>query len=209
MGKTTERRFLTGVELRAGKAGVIDGYAAVFNSPSQDLGGFIETIRSGAFSRAIRERQNVLCLFNHDSSLLLGRTSSGTLRLSQDDSGLYFECDTPDAPTGRNVYAAIERHDLVNCSFSFQTLSDDWNSDGSKRELIDLNLFDVGPVTNAAYLATSVDARSLWPQGVPAEVRSHRTREGVVGSYRAICGTPDDYLETERRRMRARLAMLE
>ena len=204
-----ERRFLSGVEIRANsKAGKLEGYAAVFNSPSEDLGGFVETIRPGAFGRAINQRQNVACLFNHDMNLILGRTTSGTLRLAQDSMGLHFSCDVPDSPLGRNVYVSVERRDISGCSFSFQALADDWNGDGTQRELIDLDLFDVGPVTQPAYLATGVDVRCLWPQGVPAEVRSHRTSERIAGGY-VMRGPLDAALETERRRARARLAGIE
>jgi len=204
-----ERRFLSGVQVRANsKAGKLEGYAAVFNSPSEDLGGFVETIRPGAFGRAINNRQDVCCLFNHDISAILGRTASGTLRLAQDSLGLHFECDVPASPVGQNVYVAVERGDIGGCSFSFQALADDWNMDGTQRELIDLNLFDVGPVTQPAYLATTVDARTLWPQGVPAEVRSHRTSERIAGGY-VMRGPLDAVLETERRRARARLVGIE
>src|SRR5438270_8135031 len=97
-----ERRFIKGGQIRA-KAGDkpgIEGYAAVFNEQF-DSGWFIETIKPGAFTRALKEKQDVRCLFNHDPNNLLGRTKSGTLSLKQDDSGLSYECDlNPDTRMG-------------------------------------------------------------------------------------------------------------
>lgn len=216
MKATLERRFVTGGELRATKADRIEGYCAVFNSPSADLGGFTEIIRPGAFSRAIRENQDVLCLFNHNPSAVLGRTRSGTLRLSQDRVGLYFECDTPGSQIGRDVHTLIQRGDISSCSFSFSAASDDWSRDFKQRQLLDVDLFDVSPVTFPAYPATSVDARSLWPEGLPQGVRAHRISDRVSGCYelkgQIYVPTPialDVDLETERCRARGRLAQLE
>ncbi len=205
-----ERRFISGVEIRAdSKAGKIEGHAAVFNSLSEDLGGFRERIRPGAFSRSLNSGADVFCLFNHSVDQVLGRRKSGTLRLYEDVLGLEFSCDVPDSPIGRNVYVSVERGDISGCSFSFAALRDDWNKDCTERELIDLDLFDVGPVTQPAYLATSVDARTLWPDGVPVEVRSHRKTDRIVGGYAMPRGPVDAVLETERRRARARLAGFE
>lgn len=72
-----ERRFLQKNELRTDSAGRrLEGYAAVWNAISEDLGGFRETIRSGAFKNAIKGG-DVRCLINHDASKILGRTTAG------------------------------------------------------------------------------------------------------------------------------------
>ena len=95
-----------GIEQRADGAGdKLVGYAAVFNSPSQDLGGFREQIAPGAFSQAIAEGADVRALWNHDNSQVLGRTSAGTLSLAEDDRGLRVEIDLPDTQAGpRSVW---------------------------------------------------------------------------------------------------------
>jgi hypothetical protein len=212
-----ERRFLNGIELRTTGAGKLEGYGAVFNSPSEDLGGFTETILPGAFERAIREGQNVLCLFNHNVNFVLGRTKSGTLRLVEDRLGLNFECDLPASQTGRDLHTLVERGDINGCSFSFAAVRDAWSRDGKRRELQDVDLFDVGPVTSPAYLGTSVSARSLWPDGVPLAVAEHQDGGPIAGCYRATRSrifipakpAPDLEMETERCRARLRLAGLE
>jgi len=92
---STEKRIMD-AELRAFGGGqdsqgdefAIEGYAARFNSESKDLGGFREIIAPSAFTRALAEKQDVFCLVNHSSDKILGRSSSGTLTLSQDDKGL-------------------------------------------------------------------------------------------------------------------------
>ena len=68
----------------AADAGTITGLAAVFNSLSEDLGGWREIILPGAFTRALRERQDVVAIVNHDANLLLGRVANGSLVLAQD-----------------------------------------------------------------------------------------------------------------------------
>src|SRR2546427_740708 len=97
-----EVRCVSGHELRA-SGNNIEGYAAIFNSLSEDLGGFRERIRTGAFARAIREKQDCRALFNHNPNMILGRTRSGTLRLSEDGTGLLFDCNLPDTSAGRDV----------------------------------------------------------------------------------------------------------
>ena len=163
-----ERRILAteDVEMRVtdGDKPKITGYGAKFGKWSLDLGGFTEKIRKGAFDEAL-ENSDVRALKNHDPNLLLGRTSSGTMRLSGNSVGLRFEVDVPDTVTGRDTVTEIRRGDLSGCSFSFTTAEDDWkyNEDGTvERTIIKVGkLYDVGPVTYPAYPDTTVAARSL------------------------------------------------
>jgi uncharacterized protein len=168
-----ERRNFTATELRAvsDDNGVrhITGYAAVFNSLSEDLGGFREKIAPGAFARAVKE-DDVRALWNHNSDNVLGRTKSGTLRLSEDNHGLKIECDPPDAQWVRDLIASIERGDVDQMSFGFVVRRYPDGSRGSMwveengediRILTDVELFDVSPVTFPAYPDTEVGLRSL------------------------------------------------
>lgn len=157
------------IEVRevAGKL-TISGYAAVFNSFSEDLGGFREIIRPGAFRDAIASGQDVRGLVNHDENLLLGRTSSGTMRLSEDKRGLRYEIDPPDTSTARDLIELLKRGDLNGSSFAFTIKKDSdlWRQEGEQtiRELHAIDqLYDVGPVVYPAYRATvsEVTTRSL------------------------------------------------
>jgi hypothetical protein len=148
-----------------GEARKIVGYAAVFNSLSEDLGGFREMIMPGAFARAIEE-DDVRALINHDSNLVLGRNIAGTLRLFEDEIGLRYEIDPPDTQAARDLIISLDRGDIDQSSFGFQAMEESWrNPDEDNplpiRILHENRLFDVSPVTYPAYHATSVAARAL------------------------------------------------
>jgi hypothetical protein len=173
MNKIEHRSFK--VELRASAdKPQVSGYAAVYNVPA-DLGfGFRERINPQAFVRALAEKQDVRCLLNHDANHVLGRTKSGTLKLSSDNTGLYFECDLSDSVAAQNVRSMILRGDMDQCSFAFSTVSDQvtYNDDGTiDRELLDVDLYDVSPVTYPAYDSTSCEARSISEARKAAEAQ--------------------------------------
>jgi HK97 family phage prohead protease len=156
----TEKRALPGVfEVSAGRTLV--GYGAVWDSPAQIAEGgrsFTEVIRRGAFRTAIESKGDVIATFNHDPSRLLGRTSSGTLRLHEDERGLRFELDLPDHAA--DVKEMVSRGDLRGASFTFSPRRGGETWDGSLRTLTDVYLYELGPVAMPAYPATSVGLRS-------------------------------------------------
>lgn len=160
---TIERRFYN-VELRAETdARSITGYAAVFDSLSQDLGGFREIIRAGAFARSLQESPDVFAFWQHDPSRVLGRTTAGTLEVSEDDHGLRFNISPPDSPTGHDALEAVRRGDVSSMSFGFMVEQDRMlkQEDGTiLRELLDIHLIEVSPVSFPAYQATSAEIRS-------------------------------------------------
>lgn len=145
--------------------GRLRGYAAVFDSRSRDLGGFREVIRPGAFD-GLLEGRDVLALFNHDRDHLLGRQGNGTLRLSTDERGLRYEVELDETQISQFVRAKVERRDLIGSSFTFRVAEDGdhFITDGDQlvREVTRVDgLRDVGPVTEPAYEATEVSARSV------------------------------------------------
>lgn len=145
----------------------ISGYAAVFNQETVIGGifGFREQIAPGAFDQAI-EADDVRALFNHDPNMLLGRTASGTLKLSVDRRGLKYDVDLPDTAVARDVRTLIKRGDVTGSSFGFTVDEDDWDESEMKkgklplRTILKASLWDVSPVTYPAYPQTSVSARS-------------------------------------------------
>lgn len=157
------------VELRADtKAGVpiIRGMAAMFNSMSEDLGGFREQIAPGAFKRAV-ESSDIRALFNHDANMVLGRTTSGTLRVMETDAGLEFEVDMPDTTYARDLMTSMKRGDINQCSFGFSIGEggDTWEKDSAGNYMRTIRsverLYDVSPVTYPAYPETKCATRSL------------------------------------------------
>lgn len=168
---TTElRTFTGGVEFRAAApeqagAGTATGYAYKFNSLSQDLGGFVETIAPGAGAASIAS-DDVAGLANHDPSLILGRTSSGTMSLAEDATGALYSIDLADTTVGRDWATHLERGDVTGSSFGFYVPDggDEWNlqPDGTVvRTLLQFSLRDVGPVTFPAYLGATAALASL------------------------------------------------
>ena len=164
-----ERRARTeALEFRESEeAATISGYAAVYNQETVIGGmfGFREQIAPGAFDDALKN-DDVRALFNHDPNLLLGRTSSGTLRLSSDKRGLKYEVDLPDTAAAQDVRKLIKRGDVNGSSFGFTVDDDDWDESEVKKGKLPLrtitkaSLWDVSPVTYPAYPQTSVTARS-------------------------------------------------
>lgn len=190
-----EKRMLQAqhCELRAvpsegqGGAPKIAGYAAVFNQRSDLLGGsFVEIIAPGAFDDVLG--QDVRGLFNHDPNYLLGRTASGTLRLTVDERGMAYEIDTPDTQTIRDlVVEPLRRGDMSGSSFAMRVApgGDSWHEE--KDGLIVRTIFkiaelrDVGPVSFPAYPDSSAAQRSLtaWKQAQTEgdEARANFERE--------------------------------
>lgn len=163
-----ERRYFSS-ELRvdgdAGPMQRIIGFGAVFNSLSEDLGGFREMILPGAFADAIAN-DDVRALFNHDSNLILGRNRAGTLRLSEEAQGLRYEIDPPDTSYARDLMVSLERGDVNQSSFGFVVEEESWQHPNSERfypirVLHRVRLFDVSPVVFPAYAATSVAVRAI------------------------------------------------
>lgn len=161
-----ERRFFSAesLEIREedGKPRVFLGHAAVFGRRSLDLGGFFEVIRPGAFKRALSEKQDVRALIDHESSKILGRSTAGTLRLSEDERGLRVEVDYADTSYARDLAVSMKRGDITQMSFGFRMKKDEWRKEDGHdvRELIDVDLSDVSFVTYPAYPDTSAALRS-------------------------------------------------
>lgn len=174
MPASIERRSVNVTELRVIRNDdvkpVIKGYAAVFNKLSEDMG-FREKIEPGAFKNAIG-KSDTRALWNHDSNYVLGRVSAGTLRLKEDDQGLYIENDPPDTQWARDLMVSIERGDVNQMSFGFIVDADRWEVVDGKdiRTIMSVReLADVSPVTFPAYPDTSVAMRSLEEHRAQAE----------------------------------------
>jgi uncharacterized protein len=155
---TKERRMMP-VEMRAeeGEKPKLIGHAAVFDTPAE-IYGFEEVIRKGAFADAIK-KDDVRALWNHNPDYVLGRTKSGTLRLSEDDIGLAIENDPPDTQWARDLMTSMQRGDVDQMSFGFIVDEEKWSKREGKpdlREILKARLFDVSPVTYPAYEETDI-----------------------------------------------------
>ncbi len=143
----------------------ITGTAARFGVWSEDLGGFKERIRQGAFSKTIKDG-DVRLLFNHDPNFILARTSNGTMTLEEDKRGLQFTASLPNTTYASDLKESIRRGDISQNSFGFRTINDKWKISDDRnqldeRTLTEVKLFDLGPVTFPAYPQTTVKIRSI------------------------------------------------
>ena len=166
---TIDRRFLCeGAEIRlsagADGAKTINGTAAVFNAEAEIMPGFREIVRPGAFTRTLKTA-DVRALLNHDPNFVLGRNKAGTLKLWEDEKGLRYAIEPPDTSFANDLLVSIGRGDVTQSSFGFRVVKDRWTEDVAAktilRELLEVKLFDVSPVTFPAYAQTDVYVRSL------------------------------------------------
>ena len=150
------------VEERADKAPVLVGYAARYNTLSQDLGGFKERFLPHAFARTLENGPDVIALAQHDDTKVLGRRSAGTLTLEDDPWGLKVEITPPKTSYGLDILESVRRKDIGGMSFAFVAQDEELikEGDGWVREVRDADLYEVSVVTSPAYLQSKVKVRS-------------------------------------------------
>lgn len=186
--EVVEKRSYNG-EARAVEGRTVEGYASVFNSMSEDLGGFREIILPGAFKNALND--DVRALYNHDSNYLLARTTSGTLELKEDDKGLYYRFEMPNTSYGNDLLELYRRGDLTQSSFGFTVDKDSWRmEEGQHVRYIESvsSLFDVSAVVYPAYVQASSGLRSAEPhgEGEAEEARETPKEEVNYNIYNAL-----------------------
>ena len=148
-------------EVRAeGDGMTFTGYASVFNSPSEDLGGFVEYVAPGAFKRSLQSRNEVKLLWNHDSGEPLASLRGGTMQLFEDERGLKVTAQLPNTTRGRDIAELLRTKVIDSMSFGFNVIKDSWSRDGQTRTLESVRLFEVSVVSFPAYEATVAQVRS-------------------------------------------------
>jgi len=161
---TQKRKFETRIEADK-EARTITGYAAIYNSDSEDLGGFIERMAPSSFDGRLQD--DVRVLFNHDNNLVLGRTISGTATLEVDEKGLRYTCQLPDTTYAKDLIELMERGDVTQSSFAFTIEDESWEerADGMLIRTVKKvgQLYDVSPVTYPAYTEATSGLRTSAP----------------------------------------------
>lgn len=186
--RTAPTRFTTRQD---GDTPHITGYFAVFNSNYEIAPGMSESIAPGAFSRTLSN--DIRALVNHDATLVLGRTKAGTLKLTEDERGLWGDVAiNPNDGDAMNLYERVKRGDVDQCSFGFEIIHEetDFREDGSVHWTItEVNLFEVSACTFPAYEATNISARekqrdALKARGLAAWKKTMKARitNGTEGS---------------------------
>lgn len=162
MSNRETRDFETEFEVREeGDGMTFVGYAAKFNEASENLGGFVEYVERGAFSRSLKSRNDVMLLWNHDSGEPLASTRSGTMKLYEDEVGLRVEARLPETSRGRDLAILLRDGIVRKMSFGFNVIKDSWNSEGTERRLKSVRLFEVSAVVWPAYSSTEAAVRGI------------------------------------------------
>lgn len=182
---------------------VIRGYAAVHESDSKNLGGFVERLSRGCFDDVLASNPDVFARFNHSDDMILGRTTAGTLRLFSDERGLRYEIDPPRSAAG--LVESLERGDIRNSSFAFRVKPQDevWSRDATGMQIRTINridsLHDVAVVANPAYSAADafVSRRALSMVISADESPSQEAEEALSLTSEAFDLTPADIELTE------------
>lgn len=134
---------------------LVVGHASVYDSRSNNLGGFYEFIERGAFTEELIANSDVRALINHDPNLILARNTSGTLNLTADERGLKYEFEMPETSYGKDLAISMKRGDITQSSFAFTVAEDDWSTDEEGNNIRTIKkidrLYDVSPVTYPAY----------------------------------------------------------
>lgn len=161
---------------------IIEGYFAKFDRWFHGQF-FKEKIAPGAFARTLKEH-DIRALWNHNDSFPLARTGNNSLKLIEDDKGLWGQIDVPDTNAGRDALTLVRSGVVTGASFGFEVKKEDWNEDFTERTLTQVKLWEVSPVVFPAYSTTNISARSLVPFGRPVgsvlERLVERSRSGKM-----------------------------
>lgn len=206
-----ERRFLsTTVETRDAAAGwVIDGLGIVYNSLSENLGGFREMVMPGA-ADGLLDDPDIWGLFNHNPDLVLGRTGADTMRLVDTDDGVRYEIDGSDISYANDLRVSLQRGDVTRSSFAFRIAhrGDEWIDDEETGGLIRKvhqfsRFYDFSPVTYAAYADTDAGERTSATAEDSTAPVAERTDDGPAGERVQDGGEQDQQAGTSARDERA------
>lgn len=163
-----ERRNFNTSEIRVDNEDTreVVGYASVFNSLSENLGGFREVISRNAFDDVLENGTDTRALFNHDPNLILGRTTAGTLNLSVDENGLQYRFTAPNTTYANDLLESLKRGDVSQSSFGFIVEDDSWDQDDEGKTIRTIKkvskLLDVSPVSFPAYPESSAKTQKRF-----------------------------------------------
>ena len=181
-----EIRTIEGTENR-----VVGGYVNKFNQQSslmRDRWGdeFVEVISESAFNKTL-ETKSQKALWNHNTDLVLGSVSAGTLNLFVDGIGLRCEITLPNTTWGNDAYESIQRGDVDGMSFGFRCVEDMWSKtqyedrEIYKRTILEVELFEVSPCVFPAYPDSQINCRSL--ESFKEEHKSEQRRKLLIKTY--------------------------
>ena len=187
------------------------GYASVFDKPygvRDSRGQYNETIKQGAFKKTLQEQDDVRFLVNHDG-IPLARTSSGTLKLEEDDYGLFVRAELdPNNPTVAEVASAMKRGDLNEMSFAFAAIKDNFDNSGENREVNEARLFDVSVVTYPANPWAGAKLRGVDIDNLHKELVEARNGEQAKEILEGFIDKVADSNEVNKKRSNPKVELL-
>lgn len=149
---------------------IVSGYIAKWNTPTK-IREFTEQIKQGAFTKSL-ENRDIVALYNHDKSKVLGRLSNGTLQLREDDVGLYADIYLDENQSShRDLYSSIKRGDIKGCSFGFIKQNSRIRMENRMSNLVDVDLREVTITAFPQYTDTVISARSEMYEEMYDEVQ--------------------------------------
>jgi len=159
-----------------------EGYASVFNSRSENLGGFHEVVAPGAFKRSLQSRNDIKLLFNHDTGSVLGSTRAGSMTLTEDEVGLKVRAELPNTTLGRDTAELIRTGLIDSMSFGFSVVRDTWDESGTNRTLNAVRIHEASIVSFPAYAGTAgtVSVRGLDAVAQRAKVDADELADALL-----------------------------
>ncbi len=178
----------------------IHGRATPFDSPSVDMGGFVEVNDSRAFDDCLREAPEIVCKMEHLGGMnVLGRTP-GTMRVWTDPYGLNYSCDLPDTQVGRDAYTLISSGRIHKSSYAFSLRGDsaeqwDFSVTPARRTIRSADVHDCSPVSDPAFPNTSVMVRSKESTRLSdPRAKTHFDTAKLIHRAKVDCGEPNPHL---------------
>lgn len=160
---------------------VVSGYFVRYDDVYNISPDMSESIDKHALDNTLNG--DIRALFNHDTSKVLGRTTNGTLRLRNDDDGLWGEISiNPNDTEAMSAFQKIKRGDISQCSFGFEILRQEpiTREDGGTHWVVkEVKLYECSPVCFPAYESTSISARSKQIEEIKAE-KSEAWKERIL-----------------------------
>ena len=183
---------------------VVEGYVNETGKWSHKMrskkGPFIEKIMPGAFSKALKNNNDIHFLAEHDSNKILSSTRNNSLTLEEDEKGLKMKATISKTTYGKDYYQLIKDGILRNMSFGFFPIKDSWKKNAQgvlERSISELALFEVSVVTNPAYPTSAISARGL---DLVDEVEVPELEEETMEENRNIEKTTEEVVETKEER---------
>lgn len=168
----------------------ISGYALVYNTLSEDLGGFREQFSPEAFAKQFQGKTNIRALKNHDDTLVLGTESAGTVRIRNDSKGIAYEIDIPETTYGNDLLVSIERGDITGMSFTFLMRNDGFSvakaGDQIIRTVKEARLLEISPVTFPAYSSSFINQEEVSAMRKLAEESELKERSSTLDADTAL-----------------------